>query len=70
MAVLDKKDKKKIVYKPLAWEPPYATGAALEKTNKKRKEKNGCIVCHLLGVGRGEGDVLPGFSLDPTEGYK
>ena len=22
---------------PLAWEPPYATGAALEKTKKKKK---------------------------------
>ena len=25
----------------LAWEPPYATGAALEKTKKKKKKKNG-----------------------------
>ena len=24
---------------PLAWKPPYARGAALEKTKKKRKEK-------------------------------
>ena len=25
--------------RPLAWEPPYATGASLEKTKKKKKEK-------------------------------
>jgi len=25
--------------RPLAWEPPYATGAALEKTKKKKKEE-------------------------------
>ena len=24
---------------PLAWEPPYATGAAPEKTKKKKKKK-------------------------------
>ena len=26
--------------RPLAWEPPYATGAALEKEKKKKKTKN------------------------------
>ena len=26
--------------RPLAWEPPYAEGAAPEKHQKKRKEKN------------------------------
>ena len=25
--------------RPLAWEPPYAMGVALEKTNKKKKKK-------------------------------
>ena len=25
--------------RPLAWEPPYAVGAALEKTKKGKKEK-------------------------------
>ena len=25
--------------RPLAWEPPYAVGAALEKTTKKKKKK-------------------------------
>ena len=25
--------------RPLAWEPPYATGAALEKARKKKKTK-------------------------------
>ena len=25
--------------RPLAWEPPHAAGAALEKTKKERKEK-------------------------------
>ena len=26
--------------RPLAWEPPYAAGAALEKTKKQEKKKN------------------------------
>jgi len=26
---------------PLAWEPPYAAGVALEKTKKKKKKKLG-----------------------------
>ena len=26
--------------RPLAWEPPYAEGVALEKTKKKKKKKN------------------------------
>ena len=26
--------------RPLAWESPYAEGAALEKTKKKKKKKN------------------------------
>ena len=26
--------------RPLAWEPPYAEGAALEKTKRKKKRKN------------------------------
>ena len=31
---------------PLAWEPPYATGMALKKTNKKKnKQKNGDGSC-------------------------
>ena len=25
--------------RPLAWEPPYAVGAALEKAKKKKKDK-------------------------------
>ena len=31
---------------PLAWETPYTTGAALEKTKKKKKR----IYCFLFGV--------------------
>ena len=26
--------------RPLAWEPPYAVGAALEKTKKQKQKKN------------------------------
>ena len=26
--------------RPLAWDPPYATGAALEKTKRQKKQKN------------------------------
>ena len=33
---------------PLAWESPYATGAALKKTKEKRKKECGCSVAHLL----------------------
>ena len=28
----------------LAWEPPYAAGAALEKTKKKKKKKKGVFI--------------------------
>ena len=27
------------LFRPLAWEPPYAAGAALEKPKKKKKEE-------------------------------
>ena len=30
--------------RPLAWEPPHATGAALEKT--ERKKISNCLKCH------------------------
>ena len=29
--------------RPLAWEPPYAAGAALEKTERQKKKKNGLL---------------------------
>ena len=29
--------------RPLAWEPPYATGAAQEKAKKKKKKKSKCL---------------------------
>ena len=28
-----------VLIRPLAWEPPYATGAALKKTKDKKKKK-------------------------------
>ena len=31
--------------RPLAWEPPYAMGAALEKTKKKKKCPKGLVKC-------------------------
>ena len=34
-----------VLIQPLAWEPPYAVGAALEKTKKGKKEKE---IKHLL----------------------
>ena len=37
---------------PLAWEPPYATGVALKKDNKKKKKKK-CNICEI-GVWEGE----------------
>ena len=30
--------------RPLAWEPPYAAGAALKKTKKKKKKKKVNVV--------------------------
>ena len=33
--------------RPLAWEPPYAAGVALEKTKRQKKKKN---LLHLLPV--------------------
>ena len=32
--------------RPLAWEPPYATGAALEKTGKKKR--NYCFIYSMF----------------------
>ena len=29
-------------FRPLAWEPPYAMGVALEKTKKKKKKSRSC----------------------------
>ena len=29
-----------VLVHPLAWQPPYAAGAALEETKKKKKNKN------------------------------
>ena len=34
--------------RPITWEPPYALGAALEKTKKKKKEPN-CIISGCCG---------------------
>ena len=33
---------------PLAWEPPYAAGAVLEKTKKLKKNKDDGVACLLL----------------------
>ena len=30
--------------RPLAWEPPYASGAALEKTKRQNKKKKGALI--------------------------
>ena len=36
---------------PLAWDPPYAKGAALEKTKEKKKKRRRMFcLCFLLGV--------------------
>ena len=34
---------------PLAWEPPYATGAALEKPKKKKKKKKARLNYRVQG---------------------
>ena len=36
---------------PLAWEPPYAAGAALEKTRKKKKKKKRLLEFPLWLIG-------------------
>ena len=38
--------------RPLAWEPPYASGVALEKTKKKRKRKTMVTKGDRWGSGR------------------
>ena len=44
--------------RPLAWEPPYAMGAALEKTEKEKK-KNVFLFFKLQGLGMEENaDVI------------
>ena len=35
-------------YRPAAWEPPYATGGALEKTKKKKEKKRKLLVPQFL----------------------
>ena len=52
----------------LAWEPPYAAGAALEKTEKKRKKKPALRVpvvaqqvMNLTSIHR-DSDSIPGLS--------
>ena len=35
--------------RPLAWEPPYATGAALEKAKRqKKKKKKNSVICYIM----------------------
>ena len=34
--------------RPLAWEPPYATGAALEKTKRQKKKESYCGLWVLM----------------------
>ena len=40
--------------KPLAWEPPYASGAALEKT----KKKSGFLFHHSILIAKYVGQVI------------
>ena len=40
--------------RPLAWEPPYASGAALKKRDKRqKKEKKGNSIGSCQGLGKG-----------------
>ena len=53
-----------VLIRPLAWEPPYATGAALkgQKTKKKKKEKKEMPVLasgHWIEEGAGQGRPYP-----------
>ena len=34
--------------RPLAWEPPYATGVALEKTKRPKKKKTQMLASHEI----------------------
>ena len=45
--------------RPLAWEPPYASGVALEKTKKKKRKKKG------LGV-----PVMAQWFTNPTRNHE
>ena len=52
----------------LAWEPPYATGAALEKTKRQKKKKKGIkgtslimpgsLIYHINIIDQSENSVL------------
>ena len=46
--------------RPLAWEPPYATGAAVGKT-KKNNHFSCCFITYLHLVKAGLDHKLPGF---------
>ena len=40
---------------PLAWEPPYAAGAALEKAKRQKKKKE--KICDCQGSGKREPQI-------------
>ena len=52
---------------PLAWEPPYAVGVALEKTKTQKKKKGtrefprGSMVTNLASVHE-DADLIPGLT--------
>ena len=52
--------------RPLAWEPPYATGAALKKIKKKKKKKDLLLKHHRIKI-NGQGGFSSGLAVkDPV----
>ena len=48
--------------RPLAWEPPYAVGAALEKTKKKERKKKICSVKKVTWLACNSNNYTSAFS--------
>ena len=40
---------------PLAWEPPNAMGAALEKVKRKKKKNSPCNICNTVVLAGSQG---------------
>ena len=60
------------VIRPLAWEPPYAVGVALEKTKKKKKKRKATTESHLRATShcRGQFHCRPAAHPDYQFGTK
>jgi len=53
--------------RPLAWEPPYTAGAALEKAKRQKKKEKNLIPAGVLGTLFPFSPALPGITSQTAE---